>query len=110
MLRKFAFALLALVMVFGVVIAAEVKGKLKELTNEKIVVTVEDKDETYVVNDDTKIVDGKGNPVKDRAKAITRAKAGTAVVIQTDKKDGKDVATEIKIAGGKKKTDKEHDD
>jgi hypothetical protein len=107
MLRKFACAVLALAIAVGVMVAAEVKGKLKEVTADKLVITVKDKDETYTINDDTKIVSSKGKAVKDREKAVGQLKKmadrGAEVTIQTEEKDGKKIVTEIKMPEGKKK-------
>jgi hypothetical protein len=106
MLRKFAVAVLALLFVVGIMIAAEVKGKVKEVTDDKVVITVGDKDETYSITNDTKFVNAKGKDISDREKAMKQlkgaAKRNAEVTIQTEKKDGKEVATEIKLPAGKK--------
>jgi len=108
MLRKFACAVLALAIAVGVMVAAEVKGKIKEITADKLVITVKDKDETYTINDDTKIVSAGGKAVKDREKAVSGLKkaadkGGVEITIQTEEKDGKKIVTEIKMPAGKKK-------
>lgn len=109
MLRTFGCAVLALIVAVGVMVAAEYKGKVKELNADKstITVTVDGKDQTITFNDDTKFVDGKGQPVKDREKTIKgiakRPEAIDEVTVTTDKKDGKEIATEIKIRRAKKK-------
>src|SRR3954454_23252573 len=98
MLRKFVCSLCALLLGVGVLIAAEVKGKVKSLDEEKktITVTTDDKDTTYTFTDDTKIVRG-NKDVKDRAKALTAlGKGSSEVTITTDKKDDKEVVTQIK--------------
>jgi hypothetical protein len=106
MLRKFAVAVLALLFVVGIMIAAEVKGKVKEVTDDKVVITVGDKDETYSITDDTKFVNAKGKDIGDREKAMKQlkgaAKRNAEVTIQTEEKGGKKVATEIKLPPGKK--------
>src|SRR3989442_907570 len=89
MLRKFAYAVLSLVLVVGVLVAAEIKGKVKSVDAEKntIVVTDQDgKDVTVTYNDDTKFYGGKN--VLDREKAIKGlSKGGREVTITTEKKD-----------------------
>jgi biopolymer transport protein ExbD len=105
MLRKFVGVLVLLILMAGVIIAEEIKGKVKSVDTDKntITVTVDDKDQTFMVTDDTKILSAKGTAVKDGLKNEKAFKAGRQVTITTDKKDGKDVVTEIKLAGGKKK-------
>src|SRR5262249_8464213 len=109
MLRTFGFAVLALIVAVGVLVAAEYKGTGKSLDADKntITVTVDGKDQAITFNDDTKFVDAKGQAVKDRAKTIKRIsekpESIEEVTVTTDKKDGKEVATEIKVKGGKKK-------
>ena len=107
MMRKFACAVLTLAIAVGVLAAAEVKGKVKEVTADKLVITVKDKDETYTINDDTKIVNAKGKATKDREKDIGRLKkaadkGGVEITIQVEDKDGKKYVTEIKMPAGKK--------
>jgi hypothetical protein len=107
MLRKVAGAVLALLLAVGVMVAAEIKGKVKEASEDKIVVTVDGKDHTIAITADTKIVNDKGREVKDREKAIRNfkglAKRNAEVTVQCEDKDGKKVATEIKLPAGKKK-------
>jgi hypothetical protein len=109
MLRTFGCAVLALVVAVGILVAAEYKGKVKNLDADKntITVTVGDKDVDITFNDDTKIVSYEGKAVKDRAKTIQgiakKPEAVEEVTVTTEKKDGKEVATEIKVKRGKKK-------
>jgi hypothetical protein len=102
MLRTLVGVVLAVLLVVGGLVAAEVKGKVKSYEGEKLTVTADGKDTTYLITADTKVVSGKGTPVKDREKSLKQLKAGAEVVLQVDKKDGKDVVTELKV-GGKKK-------
>lgn len=103
MLRSFVCVTVALLLLVGGLVAAEVKGKVKSYEGDKVTVTADGKDTAYIITADTKVVSGKGTPVKDREKALKALKAGTNVEMQVEKKDGKDVVTELKIAGGKKK-------
>ena len=107
MLRTLVAVMVALLLVVGGLVAAEVKGKVKSYEGDKLTVTADGKDTTYVITADTKVLTGKdGKPAKDREKALKSLKSGAEVVFQAEKKDGKDVVTEInKIGGGKKKKD-----
>jgi Cu/Ag efflux protein CusF len=97
MLRTLVCVVVALVVLAGGLLAAEVKGKVKKIDADKntITVTVGDKDETYTVAKDAKIAVGKN--IKD----LRDIKEGASVTLMTEKKDGKEVVTEIK-GGGKK--------
>lgn len=103
MLRTFVASVAALVICAGGLLAAEVKGKIKDVDAAKktITVTVDGKDTTYTIGEKTQILNAKGKAVKDgiNAKAL---KAGANVTITTEKKDGKDEVTEVKLGGGKK--------
>lgn len=103
MLRMFVAAVLGLVLMAGGLLADEVKGKVKSVDQDKktITVTVDGKDKTFKLNDNTSIVGAKGKALKDGIKA-KGLKEGAHVTITTDKKDGKEVVTEVKV-GGKKK-------
>ena len=104
MLRKFICGLCALLLGVGVLIAAEIKGKVKSVDEDKktITVTTDDKDTTYTFTDDTKIVRG-NKDAKDRAKALKAlGRGGAEVTLTTEKKDDKEVVTQIKTAGKKK--------
>jgi hypothetical protein len=98
MLRKLLCSMVALLFMTGGLLAAEVKGKVKSVDADKgtITVTVGDKDQTFTVAKDAKVSVGQIKNVKD----IKDLKAGTNVTLTTQKKDGKDVVTEIKGAGG----------
>ena len=110
MLRSFACALLALVFVVGGLLAEEVKGKLKAVDAAKntITVTVGDKDTTYTLAADAKIVNAQGKDIKNglNAKQFQNVKGNQNVTLTTTKKDGKDVVTELKMGGGKKQDSK----
>jgi hypothetical protein len=105
MLRKLVGALVLVVLMVGFLVAAEYKGKVKSVDTDKntITVTVGDDDKTFTVSDDTKIIGRKGTAVKDGLKNEKAFKTGNSVTITTEKKDDKEVVTEIKVSGGKKK-------
>ncbi len=107
MVRMFVAALLGLVLMGGSLLADEVKGKVKSVDADKkvITVTVDGKDKEFKLNDNTSVVNSKGKTVKQglKAKAL---KAGANVTLTTEKKDGKEVVTEVKLGGGKKNQDK----
>jgi hypothetical protein len=98
MLRTFVVALFGLVILAGGLSADEVKGKIKSVDGDKVVVTVGDKDQEFNIADAT-VLNAAGKAVKDKSKALT---AGKQVTLKTEKKAGKDVVTEVKIGGGKK--------
>jgi hypothetical protein len=107
MLRTFASALLALVFVAGGVLADEIKGKIKSIDAAKnsITVTVADKDTEYKLAPDAKVIGANDKELKDglNAKQLQNIKPGQRnVVLTTEKKDGKDVVTQVKLGGGKK--------
>jgi hypothetical protein len=107
-MRKLICGVCALLLCVGVMIADEIKGKVKAIEDTKITVTVGDKDSTYTITDDTKIVRG-DKDVKDRKKTIGNLSKAVGdgkspeVTLTVEKKDGKDVLTQIKLGGGKKK-------
>ena len=103
MLRTLVCTVAALLIFAVGLIAAEVKGKVKKVDTDKmtITVTVDDKDQDFTYNADTKVTRG-DKATKDREKALKGIKEGSNISITTEKKDGKDVVTEIKLSGGKK--------
>jgi hypothetical protein len=106
MLRTILSALVAVVLMVGVALAEEVKGKFVKFDSEgkKLTVKVDDKDKEFTITDDTKIKVNDKEP-KDKTKALGalgKLKADTEITIVTDKKDGKDVVTEIKYEMKKK--------
>src|SRR5262245_38698704 len=118
MFRKLAgVSALALAFFATAALAADVKGKVTKVdeTNNKITMTVDGKDTEYTIAKDAKwpkMQDKKGGGEKDMdikglAKMVDRAKEKSRSVelsIKVEKKDGKDVVTEIKTEmGGKKK-------
>lgn len=104
MLRTLVCTVSALLIFAVGLIAAEVKGKVKSVSADKTTITVsaDGKDQEFKISDDTKVLSPKGTPVKDREKALKGLKEGANIVVVTEKKDGKDVVTEIKVGGGKK--------
>ena len=115
MFRNLMCAVCALVLGAGVAWADDIKGKVKLTDADKgtITLTVGDKDQTLTVGKDVKITQQVG---KKEAKAktedvpggLTGLAAGTDVTVTTEKKDGKDVVTTIKVDGlvAKKKKNK----
>jgi hypothetical protein len=99
-MRTFVSAVLALVLSAGVVLAAEIKGKIKSVDADKHTITVttaDGKDHTLTVGKDTKIEAASGKALQEGIKD-KHLKAGTEVVVQCEKKDGKEVCTELKLA------------
>jgi hypothetical protein len=103
MLRQLVCAAAALVLCAGGLLAGEYKGKVKSVDAAKstITVTVNDKDMTFKVTDDTKIVRGKKDVAK-RLAAKVFQQEGAEVTVLTTGEGSKEVATEIKVKGKKK--------
>jgi hypothetical protein len=107
-MRTFVCTVCALLIFAIGLIAAEIKGKVKSVDADKMVITVtaDGKDQEVQITDDTKLLNTKGDPHKDREKALKqlkKLKEGANVTVTTEKKGAKQVATEIKFGGGKKK-------
>jgi Cu/Ag efflux protein CusF len=104
MLRRFLAGLAALVLVAGLIVAEEIKAKVKEVTDDKITVTANDKDHTFDLTDDVKVMRGDKQVPSDKAKAsLKRLKEGANITIVVEKKGGKDVLTEVKLKARAKK-------
>ncbi len=90
MLRRIAAAFVALLLVVGVMLATEVKGKITKIEEKngatRVTIKVDDKDQTFRVGTDTKIkdADGKDVNVKD---AATKLKVDDQVTIKYEEKD-----------------------
>lgn len=111
MSRRVVCAFAVLFALAGFIAAAEIKGKITKVDadNNKITVSVDDKEQEFTITKDTKILSGKGNELKGglKSKAFGEKalKKGVQATITTEKKDGKDVVTEVKLMGGKKGKD-----
>jgi hypothetical protein len=109
MFRRFALALLV-VLVMGVsLIAAEIKGRIVKVdaSNRKITMTVNDKEQEFTLTKDARILGPKGD-LKDglRHKVFQSERAlkkGIPATLMTEKKDDREQVTEVKLGGGKKK-------
>jgi uncharacterized protein (DUF1786 family) len=115
-MRRLFAGVVGLALVAGAAPAAEVKGKVKSVDAEKfsLVVTVGEKDQTLTVAKDAEVF-RQGKTKKDKpgpketvADGLRGLTAGAEVVVTTETKDGKEVATAVKIDAGivKKKKDK----
>jgi hypothetical protein len=100
MLRSFVVAAAVVLLGVNVGLADEVKGKIKKVDAHTITVTAKDKDHVFVVTKDTKFLSPKGDALAHGLKN-PHVKEGVAVVVKSEKKDGKEVASEIKLAPGK---------
>ena len=109
MLRTIACGVFALLIGTGGVLAAEVKGKVKKVDADKntVTVTADDKDTSYDVAKDAKVVKVVGKGKKATTEAVTEGlkgvTTGSEVTLTTSKKDDKEVVTNVKIEGAKKK-------
>jgi hypothetical protein len=108
MLRRLVSAVLVMLMFAAFLIAAEYKGKITKVDaeNKKITVNIDGKDQEFTVTKDTKILSSKGNELKGGLKSKAfgpkRLEKGIQATITTEKKDDKEVVTEVKLAGRKK--------
>jgi hypothetical protein len=114
MLRLFASTVVVFLASSAVLVAAEIKGKITKVDAEKntITVTIDTKDQEFTLTKDTKIVNNKGKDIKDglKGKVFQNEKAlkkGIAVTLTTEKQGDKDVVTQVKVGGGKKKKNKD---
>jgi hypothetical protein len=101
MVRKFAAALVALVIAVGAVFAAEIKGKFVKFADGTLTIKVDDKDKEYKIPSDlkVKIKDKDGNEKEVAASArLERAKEGSEVTLTVDG----DKVTDVKVKRGKK--------
>jgi len=112
MFRSLVLGLAALALVVGGIVAEEYKGKLTKLdtSSKKLTVETKDGEKTFSFSDLKIERKGKdGNEAVDLEKASKMVeKAGAAgkspyVTVVTKKEGDKEVATEIKMGGGKKK-------
>jgi hypothetical protein len=114
MLRKFVFALLAMGVVTVGLLADEISGKVKTVDADKGTITItlpkDGGDKEFKVNKDTKFVKAgkkKGDDPTDLPEGL-KDKAFTGdtparVTITYETKDGKDVVSEVKVGGQRKK-------
>jgi Cu/Ag efflux protein CusF len=110
MLRKLCVALAVVVCGSTLAIAETIPGKIKKIDTEKstITITVDGEDTTYTVDKASKIFQPgktKKQPTVDVPGGLSGLKEGQPVVLTTEKKDSKDVVTQIKLeeAATKKK-------
>jgi hypothetical protein len=90
---------MALLLLFGLtLLAAEYKGKVKSVDRDKntITITVDDKDMTFNVSDDARVIRGE-KEVKKKLKAKVFDN-NPSVTLTTDGEGEKEVVKEIKIA------------
>jgi hypothetical protein len=97
-LHKSLGAGLLVLLAVAVLGAEEIKGKLKSVDAAKnlLVVTVGDRERSFTVGDDSKIVGGDDKEIKSRLKSKA-FKAGATVRITTATKDGKEVIALVKV-------------
>ena len=88
MIRKFAAALVALVIAVGAVFAEEIKGTFVKFADGKLTLKVDDKEKEYKVPADLKIKrKGKDGTEKEvsAADSLGRTKEGTKLIVEVDK-------------------------
>lgn len=99
------FAIALAVLIGGAVSAAEIKGKVKSVDNDKgaITLAVGGQEQTIAVHRDAtvyylgKAKKGEAAPKLLVAGGLSGIKDGSEVTVTTETKDGKDVATAIKV-------------
>ena len=111
MIPKVFGSLAVLVACIAIASADDIKGKVKSTDTDKntITVTVDDKDQTFNVKDAKIYTTGKkkkNTPAPEIALTLGAVKTDSQVTVTTEKKDGKDVVTAVKVEGGKKKKKK----
>ena len=99
---RLLIAATALLISAGALLAEEYKGTFKSIKDDKITITIDDKDKTFPLAQDPLVVsdDNKAKAVKGGLKSV---KAGTTVTIITEKKDDTETAITVKVKAGKKK-------
>ena len=115
MLRKFLPCLTMLALSVAIVQADDIRGKVKATNAEKntITLTVDDKDQTLDVSKDAMIYTlqpgaKKKAPPTEVTVALGAIKTEAGVTVTTEKKDGKDLVTAIKIDSDLKKKKKKN--
>jgi len=101
MVRKFAAALVALVIAVGAVFAEEVKGTFVKFADGKLTLKVDDKEKDYKIPADLKVKrKGKDGEVKESSAAdvLGKAKEGREITLTVDG----DKVTDVKMSRGKK--------
>ena len=102
MVRKFAAALVALVIAVGAVFAEEVRATFVKFSDGTLTVKVDDREKEYKVSDDLKVkFKGKDGEYKEfpANRMFSKMKEGTPLVLDVEKGEVKGV----KRAPGKKK-------
>jgi hypothetical protein len=114
MRKLFGTLAVALLLCVSAVLADEIKGKITkvDVDAKKITVSVDGKETEYMVSDDVKLPKQKGKDgtekpgtLKGLSRQVDKA-GGVNATVMTEKKDGKEVVTEIKPERRGKKSDK----
>ena len=90
MLRRFMAAFVVLFLFVGLLIAAEVKGKITKVEEKKgaavITIKVDDKDQNFRIGKDAKVTGADGKVI-DTKDAATKLKEGDEVTIKYEEKE-----------------------
>ena len=104
MFKKVTVVLGLLALMVGAALADEVKGKIKKVDAEKntLTITVNDKDQTFELTKEAKVVALYGKKLKkaqqqDVPGGLSSLKEGTAVTLTTEKKDAKEQVVQVKL-------------
>src|SRR5262245_17714637 len=113
MLARMLGALSCLILAIALVEADEIRGTVKAVDTEKstLTVTADDKDQTFEIPKDAKIYTlakkkKKGKAATETTIELSAIKENAKVVVNTEKKDGKDVVTSVRLEVEKKKKKK----
>jgi hypothetical protein len=112
MLRKLVSSAIVFVSCLLAVDGEEIRGKVKSIDADKnvVVVIVDDKDQTFTVPKDAKIYSPgkakKGQAAPEIILTFANIKTDNTVTVTTEKKDGKDLVTAVKIDPEMKKKKK----
>ena len=105
MLRKLLAVVCLFALSFAVINADEIRGKVKKVDTGKNAITItttDDKDQSFDVPKDAKIVGlfgkkAKKAQIEDLPGGLSALKEGASVTIFTEPKDGKQVVNQVKL-------------
>ncbi len=112
MLARMLGAMSCLILGIALVEADEFRGTVKKVDADKstITVTIDDKDQTFDVPKDAKVYTvtkkKKGKAATETTIELSAIKENAKVTVTTEKKDGKDVVTAVRLEAEKKKKKK----
>jgi hypothetical protein len=104
MLSRLLGALCVVAITFAVADADDIKGRVKKVDTDKntLTITVNDKDQTFTIPKEARIVGLFGKKLKkaqllEIPGGLSAVKENVEVTVTTDKKDNKDVVSQVKV-------------